>query len=316
MDYVRALKWLPDKPYLQLIYYYHFHRFANLRHPRTFNEKLQWLKLYDRRPEYITMVDKYAVKEYVASKIGEEFIIPTLGVWNKPEEIDFDSLPNQFVLKWNHDSKSVVICSDKSSFDPETAKRKLRHGAEVNGYWYGREWPYKGVKPRIIAEKYLEQDNPEHQDLTDYKFFCFNGEPKFIQVIQDRSTLETIDFFDLDWKHQEFIGLSKKAVSATKLPQRPTNLDEMIKVASELSKGIPFSRIDLYNVDSHVYFGEVTLYPASGLGSFHPDEWNLRIGEMINLPECSGLGYKVHVINGLIRAKRGVFSDRLQVYVL
>ena len=200
------------------------------------------------------------------------------------EEIDFDKLPDQFVLKWNHDSKSVVICSDKATFDKDLALRKLQHGANVNGFWYGREWPYKGVRPRIIAEQYISQDDPYHKDLTDYKFFCFDGCPKYIQVIQDRTEQETIDIFDTEWNHQDFIGLSAKAVHAKTLPEKPRHLEEMVRVAEALSKDIPFSRIDLYDVDNHVYFGEVTLYPASGLGAFRPDDWNRKIGDMIILP--------------------------------
>lgn len=284
MDYSKALKWLPDSLYLQVIYFYHFRKFANLRYPRTFNEKLQWLKLYDRRPEYITMVDKFAVKDYVASIIGQEFIIPTIAAWDSLEDIDFEKLPNQFVLKWNHDSKSVVICSDKSKFDKEKALRKLQHGAHVNGYWYGREWPYKGVKPKIIAEQFIKQDDPHHKDLTDYKFFCFDGEPKYVQIIQDRSEHETVDFFDMEWRHQDFVGLSVKAVLSKVVPEKPAHFEEMKRVAAELSKNIPFSRIDLYDVRDHVYFGEITLYPASGLGAFRPDEWNYIIGEMVKLP--------------------------------
>lgn len=291
MDYSKTLKWLPDSLYLQIMYYYHFHKFANLHNPKTFNEKLQWLKLHDRRPEYITMVDKYAVKDYVAGKIGQEFIIPTIGAWDRLEDIDFESLPNQFVLKWNHDSKSVVICSDKSKFDKEQALKKLQHGANVNGYWYGREWPYKGVKPKIIAEQYISQDDPQHKDLTDYKFFCFDGEPKYIQVIQDRSTKETIDFFDINWNHQDFVGLinsNSTICHATQIPSKPLKLDEMVIIARKLSNGIPFSRIDLYEVEQKTYFGEITLYPASGLGEFLPNEWNKIIGDMLKLPGVSG----------------------------
>lgn len=284
MKYRKFLKCLPDRLYIQLMYYYHFCKFANLRNPKTFSEKMQWLKLYDRRPEYITMVDKYAVKKYVAKKIGAEYVIPTLGVWDRPDEIDFDSLPNQFVLKWNHDSKSVVICKDKHTFDKNKALRKLRKGAEVNGYWYGREWPYKNVRPVIIAEEFLPQEEPRSKDLIDYKFFCFNGVPKFLQVIQDRSTKETIDIYDMQWNKQEFIGLSSRVVHAEVPPLKPVCFDKMVWVAQELSKDIPFSRIDLYCVNNHIYFGEITLYPASGLGMFHPEKWNKIIGDMIVLP--------------------------------
>lgn len=278
------LHWMSDKTFLRVVYWAKFGKKLNLKHPKTFNEKLQWLKLYDRRPEYVTMVDKYAVKDYVAKIIGNEFIIPTLGVWDKPDNIDFDLLPNQFVLKWNHDSKSVVICENKEHFDKSKAIEKLRHGEKVNGYWYGREWPYKDVPPKIIAEKYLSQGNPKQHDLIDYKFFCFNGEPKYVQVIQNRRTDETIDFFDTNWNHQEFIGLNLAAVPSQVLPKRPKALEEMVRVAKKLSENLTFSRIDLYETGEHVYFGEVTFYPASGFGEFCPERWNTIIGDMITLP--------------------------------
>ena len=285
MKFRNQYKLLPDRIYIQLMYYYHFHKFANLKNPKTFSEKMQWLKLYDRRPEYTIMVDKYAVKDYVAKKIGAEYVIPTFGVWNRPDEIDYDSLPNQFVLKWNHDSKSVVICKDKRVFNKNKALGKLQKGAEVNGYWYGREWPYKNVRPVIIAEEFLTQEEPHKNDLIDYKFFCFNGVPKFLQVIQDRSTKETIDIFDMQWNKQEFIGLSSRVDHADVPPQKPVCFDKMVWVAQELSKDIPFSRIDLYCVNKHIYFGEITLYPASGLGMFRPEKWNTIIGDMIELPQ-------------------------------
>lgn len=283
--------WMSDKSFLRLAYRLNFGKKLDLKYPKSFSEKLQWLKLYDRRPEYVTMVDKYAVKDYVASIIGEEYIIPTLGVWDRPDDINFDSLPNQFVLKWNHDSKSVVICENKERFDRQKAIDKLRHGEKVNGYWYGREWPYKDVSPKIIAEKYLSQDDSKLHDLTDYKFFCFNGVPKYIQVIQNRRFSETIDFFDTEWNRQEFIGLNLSAVPSSVLPSRPHLLAEMIKVAKKLSVGLAFARIDLYETGEHIYFGEVTFYPASGFGAFTPPKWNIIIGDMLTLPEtnCEGI---------------------------
>ena len=284
MNYSHFLKIIPDKIYIQLMYLYHLHTFADLKEPKTFNEKIQWLKLHDHRPEYVIMVDKYAAKEFVAGKIGSEHIIPTIGVWKNVGEIDFESLPNQFVLKWNHDSKSVVICKDKSQFDSTIAKNKLRKGEKLNGFWYGREWPYKNVPPIIIAEQYLQQDNSDNTDLIDYKFFCFNGIPKYIQVIQNRSTQETIDIFDTQWQHQDFIGLNPRATHAKKTITRPDKLEEMIEIAKKLSKDIPFARIDLYEVDGRVYFGEITFFPASGFGRFYPEKWNKIIGDMIKIP--------------------------------
>lgn len=301
------LRWVNDATFLRIDYWLRFGKKLNLKNPQTFNEKLQWLKLYDRRPDYITMVDKISVKEYVAKRIGKEFIIPTLGVWSKPEDIDWDALPNQFVIKWNHDSGSIVICNDKKVFDKDAAIKKLSYGAKVNGFWYGREWPYKGVKPMLLAEKYLDCGNNVRTDLIDYKFFCFEGEPKYIQVIQDRRTRETIDFFDINWNHQEFIGLvdsNSSICHASQIPKKPSNLDEMVIIARKLSKGMQFSRIDLYEVEQKTYFGEITLYPASGLGEFLPGEWNKIIGDMLNLSGVNGGGYKIMIINDLIDMTR------------
>ena len=273
---------IPDKLYLQLLYRRVFNEKLNLDNPNKFNEKLFWLKLYDRRPEYTMMVDKYAVKQYVADKIGEEYVIPTLGVWDNPEDIDWDKLPDQFVLKCTHDSGGLVICRNKADLDKESAKEVLRKCLRRNYYWAGREWPYKNVPPRIIAEKYMEV-RPGVKDLPDYKWYCFNGEPTYCQVINSRSENETIDFFDISWKHQNFIGLNP-ALHATIAPEKPTDLEKQIKIASKLSEKIPFSRVDLYSIDQHTWFGEITLYPAGGTGKFTPDSFNKTIGELIKLP--------------------------------
>ncbi|MBQ3608754.1 MAG: glycosyl transferase [Bacteroidaceae bacterium] len=283
MKYIveKALRLLPDRLYLQLLYFKHMKKFINFKNPVSFSEKIQWLKLHDRNPLYITLVDKIAVKKYVAEKIGEKYIIPTLGVWNKPEDIIWENLPNQFVIKWNHDSGSIIICKDKSKFNRKEAIGKLRHGATFNGFWYGREWPYKNVNPLIFAEKYMFDGESE---LTDYKFFCFDGEPKYCQVIKDRSTKETIDFFDLDWNHQEFIGLNRSVNFAQIRPIKPKCYEEMIILACKLSSGFPFSRVDLYEINGDVYFGEITFYPASGIGGFTPSSYDKILGNMIQLP--------------------------------
>ncbi|MEI3019647.1 ATP-grasp fold amidoligase family protein [Ruminococcus sp.] len=256
--------------------------------PKTFNEKLQWLKLYDRKPEYTIMVDKYAVKKYVADKIGEEYIIPTIGVWDSPDEIDFDALPDRFVLKCNHNSGlGMYICRDKSKSDIEKVKAELRRGLAQDYYLTGREWPYKNVVPRILAEKYMEDSTTS--ELRDYKFFCFNGKPVYCQVISDRTSNETIDFYDMDWQHQSFTGLAlpKKPFSNYPVPV-PVSFDKMKKSAEILSKGIPFIRVDFYEINGKMYFGELTFYPAAGFGVFSPDEWNYKLGDMINLPDKRG----------------------------
>ena len=286
---------IPDKLYLSLRYRCIMGSWINWKNPHTFTEKLQWLKLYNRKPEYTTMVDKYAVKEYVAKKIGEEYIIPTLGVWDKPEDIDWDSLPNQFVLKTTHGGGGggVVICKDKTTFDRASAIAKLKESMASDIYSGLREWPYKNVPKRIIAEKFMAPEkSPAPKDLPDYKYFCFNGEPKYCQVIRDRHTKETIDFYDMEWNHQEFVGLLPPSNIADAISNgltpvaRPKNLEEMKEICRKLSKDIPFVRVDLYVIDDKNYFGELTLYPASGMGVFTPEEWNDKLGDLLTLPNA------------------------------
>lgn len=280
----QIIKLMPAKLYLELMFRRRIGKKLNLDNPRTFNEKLQWLKLYDRRPEYTTMVDKYAVKKYIADIIGKEYIIPTLGVWKNFDEIDFSKLPNQFVLKCTHDSGGLVICRDKNKFDIESARKKINKSLNRNYYYAGREWPYKNVPPRIIAEQYMEDS--ETSELRDYKFFCFDGEPIYCQVISDRSTVETIDFYDIKWIHQPFTGLAVPPKPFGKIPiPIPKTFENMKKSAKLLSKNIPFVRVDFYEINGKMYFGELTFYPAAGFGKFSPDEWNQKIGNMINLPE-------------------------------
>lgn len=277
------LHWLSDADFLRMDYRLKFGEKLNLSNPQTFNEKLQWLKLHDHRPEYVTMVDKIAVKDYVAERIGSEYIIPTLGVWDKPEDIDWESLPNQFVLKWNHDSGSIVICRDKITFDREAAIKKLSYGAKVNGFWYGREWPYKGVNPQLLAEKYME-DNATCE-LRDYKVFAFGGEARFVLVASDRQKKNgevKFDYFDINKGH---LNIVNEHPNSSELPHLPASFDKMIVLAEEISKGYPHMRVDFYEVNGMVYFGEITLYHGSGLMSWKPDEWNYTMGSWITLPE-------------------------------
>lgn len=270
----------PDKTYLSLKYKYKMGCFLNLNNPQTFNEKLQWLKLYDRKPEYTTMVDKYAVKKYVADIIGEEYIIPTLGVWNHFDEIDFDKLPNKFVLKCTHDSGGLVICKDKDKLDLKVARQKIEKPLKQNYYWSGREWPYKDVKPRIIAEPYME-DSKAHE-LIDYKFMCFNGKVRCSFTCSERFSKDglKVTFFDKDWNVMPFerhYHVSKNP------PKKPINYDKMIQFSEQLSKGIPFVRVDFYEINGQLYFGELTFYPGGGFEEFTPEEWDYKLGDFLKL---------------------------------
>lgn len=282
---VKYLWFLPDKLYLSLRYRLKMGRWINWKHPKLFTEKIQWLKVYVRKDEYTMMVDKYAVKQYVGNIIGEDYIIPTLGVWNQAEDIDWNALPNQFVLKTTHGGGSgeVIVCKDKNRIDKFHAtsilEKSLKSGDIYRVY---REWPYKNVKRRIIAERYV--DPMDSAELSDYKFFCFNGEPKYCQVIRDRHTKETIDFYDMEWNHMPFVGLNPKAQNGNMPVPKPAHLDDMIDICRKLSIHMCFVRIDLYAVKEKVYFGEITFYPASGFGVFTPNNWDEKLGDLISLP--------------------------------
>lgn len=271
---------LSDPMYLKIAFRCSMRKQLNLKNSRTFNEKLQWLKLYNRKPEYTMMVDKYAVREYIANTIGEEYLIPLLGVWDNANDIDFDKLPNQFVLKCNHNSGlGMVICKDKSQLNVDQAKKDLQKGLEQQYYDYGREWPYKNVKPRIIAEKYMVDESG--YELKDYKFFCFNGVPKLVQVDFAREKSHLKNLYDLHWNMLDFefnVPCDKNKQIAM-----PENLKEMIRHATTLSQNIPYVRIDFYDVCGKVYFGEITFFPASGMGKFTPNEWDCTLGSWINL---------------------------------
>lgn len=274
---------LPDSVYISLKHFYHFKEFPNLRNPKTFNEKLHWLKLHDRRPEYTTMVDKYAAKQYIADIVGEEYVIPTLGVWDKFEDIDFDALPNKFVLKTTHDCAGVIICRDKATFDFEAAKKKITAHLKQNYFYEGREWPYKDVKPRIIAEKLIELN--DGGELKDIKFLCFNGKPKMLFVEKDRSkgrNGHTVDFFDVDFNHLD-ITVDGYPNSTQKI-EKPVTFELMKELARKLSTGIPHLRVDFYEADGKAYIGELTFYHSSGYFHITPPEWSFTIGEWIELP--------------------------------
>lgn len=272
---------IPDKLYLQLLYRRIFNKKLDLNNPKSFNEKLQWIKLYDRRPEYTMMVDKYAVKEYVAGKIGKKYIIPTLGIWDKPEDIEWDNLPNQFVLKCTHDSGGLVICRDKDKLDKEAAIKKLSESLKRNYYIAGREWPYKNVPRRIIAEKYMEDVSVG--ELPDYKFFCFDGVVKALFIGTERGTGDVkFDFYDADFNHLDFV---QEHPMAGKVLPKPQHFEKMKELASQLSQGIPHVRVDFYNINGDIYFGEMTFFHHGGVIPFHPEEWDYTFGSWIKLPK-------------------------------
>ena len=279
----KLLNWMPDTAFLKLRYWTFFGEKLNLKNPKTFNEKLQWLKLYDRDPKYVEFVDKQAVKAYIAEKIGEQYVIPTLGTWRSVDEIDIDALPEQFVLKCNHDSGSVVVCRDKATFDWEAAKQKLQKKLTGNLFWFGREWPYKNVKPCIMAEAYMEDEN-QKQGLTDYKFYCFNGEPKFLYVsmgLENHATA-SISFLNMDWTMAPFRRMDFAPLDTC--PEKPKNYEQMVQFAKKLSKGIPFLRVDMYEIGGKLYFSELTFHPSSGFTPFVPKEWDEAIGSWLELP--------------------------------
>lgn len=275
------LDFLPDEPFLKLRYRIEMGKKLNLKNPQTFNEKLQWLKLYDRKPEYTKMVDKYEVRKYIAEKIGEEYLIPLLGVWDSFDEIDFDKLPNQFVLKCTHDSGGLVICKDKSQLDIAAAKKKIEKCLKRNFYYITREWPYKNVKPRIIAEKYMVTE--DGQEIKDFKVHNFNGKPEFILVCDGRFSPEglTEDFYDTSWKHMNISRLD--IPNKQEHHPKPQTLEKMIELSESLAKSIPFVRTDFYEVSDKIYFGEITFFPASGLKGFVPMEWDYKWGKLIKL---------------------------------
>ena len=282
---VRVMNFLfPDKLYLKIIFFLNTGNRLNLKDPITFSEKQQWLKLYDRKPEYTMMVDKYAVKDYVARLIGDKYIIPTLGIWDRPEQIEWDKLPNQFVLKTTHGggNTGVVICKDKTTFNRNMAVKKLKNSFKQNIYCSLREWPYKNVPRRILAEKYIAPSPPANE-LPDYKFFCFNGEPRYCQVISGRTSKMCVDFFDRNWIHQPFHE-PQNYPHADIEPRKPVNLEIMWKAATKLAAGKPFSRIDFYDLGDRVYFGEITFFPTSGMGGFSPKYFDTIMGRMVTLP--------------------------------
>lgn len=277
------LKFVPDKPYLKLCYRLKTHKKLDLKNPKTFNEKIQWLKLYNRRPEYTMMVDKYRVREYIKEKIGEEYLIPLVGgPWKRADDIDFEALPEQFVLKCNHDSGSVVICRDKKNFDFGAARQKLDYCLRHNFWYLGREWPYKDVEPCIIAEKYMVDESGE--ELKDYKVFSFGGKPQIIQVDYDRFKEHKRNLYDTDWNYID--TTLQYPTNREMIIGKPKSLNKMLQLCEKLSGGgIPLLRVDFYSIEEKLYVGELTFFPESGFGKFRHEGWEIKLGELIELPD-------------------------------
>lgn len=274
-------KWMDDETYLKIAYKLSIGRKLDLKNPRTYTEKLQWLKLHDRKNIYTTMVDKYDVKKYVSDIIGDEYIIPTLGIWNNFEEIDFDKLPDKFVLKCTHDSGGIIICENKYLLDKKKVKNKIEKCMNKEYFWQGREWPYKNVKPRIIAEKYMV--DKKTRELRDYKFFCFNGKPNMVFVASDRQNKSEdtkFDFFDMDYRN---LHIRNGHNNADVEPEKPKNFNKMKELAAKLSKGIPQLRVDFYEVNEKIYFGELTFFHHSGFVPFEPEKWDYLLGELTDV---------------------------------
>lgn len=274
---------LDDESYLKRVFKIHMGKELNLKNPQTFNEKLQWLKLYNRKDLYSKLVDKYEVREYIKNILGEEYLIPLVGVWDNPKDIDFESLPNQFVLKCNHNSGlGMCICKNKQEINEKKVKKELKKGLKQNYYLYGREWPYKNVKPKIIAEKFMTDSSG---GLVDYKFFCFEGKVDCVMVCIDRHINDTkFYFFDKDWQLKRLNIRGKNAPKDFSLP-KPAKIDEMFSIAEKLSKGFPFVRVDLYECNSKIYFGELTFFPDSGFDSNILLETDKYFGDLLNLKE-------------------------------
>lgn len=269
-----------DERYLRWYFFLNMHKFPNLDKPVTFNEKLTWLKLHDKHPEYSALVDKYEVKEYVAGKVGSEYVVPTLGVWDDAEDIDFGALPNQFVLKATGDSGGIYICRKKTPEACREALAVMKKAQKRHFFAENREYPYKDVRPRIIAEQYLEVE--PGKAINDYKFFCFNGEVKMLFVATDRPVDTRFDFFDPDFNH---LPVRQGHPWADRKLEKPAGFEEMKEIAGKLSEGFPHVRVDLYDINGKVYFGELTFFHFSANVPFEPEEWDYKLGEMLKLPD-------------------------------
>ncbi|WP_439033487.1 ATP-grasp fold amidoligase family protein [Bacillus paranthracis] len=270
----------PDDKFLETKFWLRTGKKLDLKKPMTFNEKLQWLKLYDRNPEYTQLVDKLEVRKHIEKTIGKEYLIPLLGEWDMFEDIDFNLLPNQFVLKCTHDSGGLIVCVDKGALNLKKAKKKINRSLKRNFYYHGREWPYKNVKPRIICEKFMVDESGI--ELKDYKIFCFLGEPKIIQVDYNRFEGHKRNLYDADWNYVS--SSIKHPTDPERLIEKPEKLEEMLQLARILSKEYYHVRVDFYSIKDKIYFGEMTFYHGSGYEKFEPEEFGYKMGSWLQLP--------------------------------
>lgn len=276
MRLLNCLRFIPDRPYLKLEYRFLTGKKLNLDNPKLYNEKLQYLKLYDRKPIYTQMADKLGMRDFVKERIGEGCTVPLLGVWDKSEDVDFESLPNEFVLKCNHDSKGLIICSNKETLDRKQAIKSLSKSMKRNMFWAAREWPYKNIKPKVFAEQLIT-------DLREFQVFCFGGEPKIIYFLEkDENGQLREDFFDMDFNP---VDMSDGYPRASKTPEKPADFDRIKEIAGLLSSDCPELRVDFMFSGKKLYVGELTFFNVAGFAPIKPDDWNLKMGGWIELPE-------------------------------
>ena len=274
----RLLNWIPTKMYLNILYFSRFGKMINFNNPKTFNEKIQYLKVSDKNMKYVDLVDKYKVKNYIVEQLGEEYIIPTIWSGNNPEDIPFDDLPNEFVIKCNHGSYCNIICDNKSKLNIESTIKQLKKWLKKSWYWYGREWPYKMIERKIIIEKYMIDGNNK-KGLIDYKFFCFNGIPKYVEIHYDRFINHMSAIYDMSWNNIHASTVNEPSLSEELL--KPHNFEKMKEISYKLAKDLSFARIDLYEINNKVYFGEITLYPAAGFLNFKPNKYDKIFGDQL-----------------------------------
>ncbi len=275
---INLLRFMPNKPYLKMVYKIKTGKRLNIKNPQGFNDKLNWLKLYEKNPEYTNYVDKLAVREIIKEKLGEEYLFPLLGFWKNFDEIPFEELPDKFVLKCNHDSGSVKLIKDKKNINKQELKKFFDGRLKLNPFYVGREYPYKNVKPCIIAEKHME--TLDESGINDYKFFCFNGKPEIMFVATDRATDVKFDFFDMEFNHLDIYNIHE---NSDKQINKPACFNVMIELCEKLTKGMKFVRLDFYEIDGKVYLGEFTFFHGGGFYLFYPEEWEKKLGDLIEI---------------------------------